>query len=310
MRQQLRLRVLLPVAVLGLLGAGFGAFAMGGPAAPESIPVNPTSSGAVDTGATDTGATDTGATPAPAPPPPTAGEVDPATWAQQANALCAQLDEQLGPLEEFESPNEAEEALAQALELLEAFEDDFVAIGWPQGEQDAVVAIHVSIAAGLDVFERFHAALVQEDVDELLRLAKDRPGDKAAVKAQKAELRRLGADECAKSSPADTAPLRGSATLQWQLLKYRAVVVVFYSPESALDATAVLEARAAALATSAGFVPVDVTSEKQVAAIALGYEVLGSPTVLVVGRGPKLRSEFNGFVDRETVAQAVENALK
>ena len=32
MRQQLRLRVLVPVAVLGLLGAGFGAFAMGGPA--------------------------------------------------------------------------------------------------------------------------------------------------------------------------------------------------------------------------------------------------------------------------------------
>jgi hypothetical protein len=315
MRQQLRLRVLLPVAVLGLLGAGFGAFAMGGPAAPESIPVNPTGSGAVDTGAVDTGAVDTGATDtgpasAPAPPPPTAGEVDPATWAQQANALCLQLDEQLELLEKFESPNEAKEALAQTLELLGAFEDDFVAIGWPQGEQDAVVAIHVSIAAGLDVFERFHAALVQEDVDELLRLAKDRPGDKAAVNAQKAELRRLGADECAKSSPADTAPLRGSATLQWQLLKYRAVVVVFYSPESALDATAVLEARAAALATNAGFVPVDVTSEKQVAAIALGYEVLGSPTVLVVSRGPKLRSEFNGFVDRETVAQAVENALK
>ena len=62
MRQQLRLRVLVPVAVLGLLGAGFGAFAMGGPAAPESIPVHPTSSVAVDTGATDTGATDTGAT--------------------------------------------------------------------------------------------------------------------------------------------------------------------------------------------------------------------------------------------------------
>ena len=77
MRQQLRLRVLVPVAVLGLLGAGFGAFAMGGPAAPESIPIpRPTSSAAVDTGATDTGATDTTATPpttteaVPAPPPP------------------------------------------------------------------------------------------------------------------------------------------------------------------------------------------------------------------------------------------------
>jgi hypothetical protein len=40
MRQQLRLRVLLPVAVLGLLGVGYGAFAYGqGPDVPESIPV-------------------------------------------------------------------------------------------------------------------------------------------------------------------------------------------------------------------------------------------------------------------------------
>ena len=63
MRQRLRLNVLLPVAVLGLLGAGFGAFAMGGPDVPESLPVtHPTSSGAVDTGAADTGAVDTAPT--------------------------------------------------------------------------------------------------------------------------------------------------------------------------------------------------------------------------------------------------------
>ena len=56
MRQRLRLNVLLPVAVLGLLGAGFGAFAMGGPDVPESLPVtHPTSSDAVDTGVADTG---------------------------------------------------------------------------------------------------------------------------------------------------------------------------------------------------------------------------------------------------------------
>ena len=71
MRQHLRLNVLLPVAVLGLLGAGFGAFAMGGPGAPESLPVaHPTSSSAVDTGAADT-------TTAPPPPAPTTTEAAP-----------------------------------------------------------------------------------------------------------------------------------------------------------------------------------------------------------------------------------------
>ena len=71
MRHQLRLNVLLPVAVLGLLGAGFGAYAMGGPGAPESLPMtDPTSSDAVDTGAADTGAIDTA--PANHAAPPTA----------------------------------------------------------------------------------------------------------------------------------------------------------------------------------------------------------------------------------------------
>jgi hypothetical protein len=67
--------VLLPLAVLGLLGAGFGAYAVGqGPAPYESQPVGsgPTPTGAGDTGAGDTGAADTGAaetTPAPEPEP-------------------------------------------------------------------------------------------------------------------------------------------------------------------------------------------------------------------------------------------------
>jgi hypothetical protein len=313
MRQQLRLRVLVPVAVLGLLGAGFGAFAMGGPATPESIPVRATSSGAVDTGATDTGAVDTTPTttaPAP-PPPPTAGEVDPAAWAEQANALCAQLNEQLGALGEFESPKEAQEWFAQALELMHAFEDDFVALGWPTGQQAAVLELQAGNARAVDFTERFLAAIKAGDGNQLVELAEDQPGDKASERESKATLRELGATECAKDSAEDwDVQARASALLQWQLLKYRAVIVVFYSPESDLDGAAVFEARAAALETNAGFLPVDVTKEKQVAAIAVGYEVLGSPTVLVVSRGPRLRAEFRGFVDRETVAQAVTNAVR
>ena len=312
MRQQLRLRVLVPVAVLGLLGAGFGAFAMGGPAMPESIPVQHTSSGAVDTGATDTGAahtTPTTTAPAP-PPPPTAGEVDPTVWAEQANALCVQLDEQLEALGEFESPQEAEEWFAQALTLLRAFEDDFAALGWPTGQQAAVLEVHTGNSRAVGFTEQFLAAIKAGDGDRLVELAEDGPGDKAAAKEADATLTELGANECAKDSAENWDVKRASALLQWQLMKYRAVVVVFYSPESDLDGAAVLEARAAALETNAGFLPVDVTNEKQVAAIAVGYEVTGSPTVLVVSRGPKLRSEFRGFVDRETVAQAVTNALK
>jgi hypothetical protein len=181
MRQQLRLRVLVPVAVLGLLGAGVGAFAMGQPANPASTPL-PASSAAVDTGATDVGQTETGAattTPeAPAPP------------------------------------------------------------------------------------------------------------------------------------PAPPKPKPEKTPLEQELAAHRAVVVVFQTPGADLDAAAVREARAGAAAVSAGFLAVNVTEEGAVADIAAEYEVLEAPTVLVIVRRGEVRAGFDGYTDRQTVAQAVTNALK
>jgi hypothetical protein len=190
MRQHLRLNVLLPVAVLGLLGAGFGAFAMGGPDVPESLPVtHPTSSGAVDTGAADTGAADTAPTTPTAPPPPA-----PATTE-------------------------------------------------------------------------------------------------------------------AAPPPATPKP-KPKTALEKELAGHRVVVVVFHTPGSDLDGEALREARAGAVAANAGFLAVDVTKETAVADVAAEYEVLGSPTILVVVKSGEARSRFEGYVDRQTVAQAVTNALR
>jgi hypothetical protein len=192
MRQRLRLNVLLPVAVLGLLGAGFGAFAMGGPDVPESLPVtHPTSSDAVDTGVADTGAVDTAPTTPTAPPPP--------------------------------APTTTEAAPPPAR-------------------------------------------------------PKPKPEQKAA--------------------------------LEKELAEHRVVVVVFHTPGADLDGEALREARAGAAASHAGFLAVDVTRETAVAEIAAQYEVLGSPTILVVVKSGEARSRFEGYVDRQTVAQAVTNALK
>jgi hypothetical protein len=191
MRQQLRLRVLLPVAVLGLLGAGFGAFAMGGPATPASIPVS--NSGAADTGATDTGATGAGTNKskqAPAPAPASAPAPAP-------------------------TPTPA---------------------------------------------------------------------------------------------PSTEPKPESKTTLKHELEANRIVVVVFHTRGSDLDAAAVREARAGAAAAEGGFLAVDVKNERHVADLAAEYEVLGAPTVLVLGHDGALRSRFDGYVDRETVAQAVTNA--
>ena len=109
--------------------------------------------------------------------------------------------------------------------------------------------------------------------------------------------------------PALPAALEGRE-IEQELAEHRVVVVVFHTPGSDLDGEGLREARAGAASANAGFVAVDVTKENAVATIAAEYEVLGSPTVLVVVKSGEARSRFEGYVDRETVAQAVTNALK
>ncbi|HYY75600.1 MAG TPA: hypothetical protein VE644_04685 [Gaiellaceae bacterium] len=172
MRQQLRLRVLLPVALLGLLGAGFGAYATGRPASAEPLP--------------------------PAPPVTTTQEKP------------------------------------------------------------------------------------------------DKPAKKKSKPA-------------AKKAKPSAAPERSA--LERALRRDRAVVVVFYTPGSAVDSAAIRDARAGALALDAGFLSVNVKRNRQVEKLAGEYGVVHAPGVLVVVRGPKVASQF-GYADRETVAQAVANALR
>jgi hypothetical protein len=98
------------------------------------------------------------------------------------------------------------------------------------------------------------------------------------------------------------------SSLKVALAHHPVVVVLFYSPSASYDAIATREARAGALAANAGFVTVNVLKNSQVAKLAAEYDVLESPTVLVFSRGPKLRARLEGYNDRTTIVQAVENA--
>lgn len=97
--------------------------------------------------------------------------------------------------------------------------------------------------------------------------------------------------------------------LERKLAKNPVVVVVLYSPDSAVDAMATREARAGALDAGVGFLAVDVTNAKAVAALATNFDVREAPALLVFQRGLKIATKIAGFADRETVAQAAENAL-
>jgi hypothetical protein len=113
-----------------------------------------------------------------------------------------------------------------------------------------------------------------------------------------------------KPAPAPTPKPKPekNTPLEQELDAHRVVVVVFQTPGADLDATAVREARAGAAAADGGFLAVDVEKEGDVSDLAAEYEVLEAPTVLVLVRSGDVRSRFDGYVDRETVAQAVTNA--
>jgi hypothetical protein len=106
------------------------------------------------------------------------------------------------------------------------------------------------------------------------------------------------------------------SALALALRSHRVVVVSLYTPDSSVDSMATDEARHGALAGHVGFVAFNVADEKVVSPLSSlltgaptpADRVLDGPAVLVFVRPNSLFVRFNGFIDRDTVAQAAENA--
>jgi hypothetical protein len=94
------------------------------------------------------------------------------------------------------------------------------------------------------------------------------------------------------------------------------VVVALYSPKSSVDAVAREEARQGAALAGAGFVALNVSNDRVAApltslltgAATAADRVLDDPAVLIFQQPKTLFVRFNGFTDRDTVAQAAVNA--
>jgi hypothetical protein len=99
------------------------------------------------------------------------------------------------------------------------------------------------------------------------------------------------------------------APLAHALGRHAVVVVELYQPRSQVDALALAEAKAGAAVVGAGFVQLNVLSKAEVQNLTeqLG-QVLPVPGVLVYTRPARLAARFDGFVDKDTVAQAAQNA--
>lgn len=108
--------------------------------------------------------------------------------------------------------------------------------------------------------------------------------------------------------PEPAPPELEPTKLEKKLAKRGVVVVVLYTPDSAVDAKAVREARAGAKKANVGFMAVDVTDEATAAEIVPDFDGRDAPALLVVQRDKTIVTHIVGFADREVVAQAAENA--
>jgi hypothetical protein len=114
----------------------------------------------------------------------------------------------------------------------------------------------------------------------------------------------------AKPSPVVTAALAAGlpAPVARALGQHKTVVVALYNPYSEVDGISFAEARAGAGLAGAGFVPLNVLSKAQVGKLTEQLGLLPDPGVLVYVRPAALVVKISGFADKETVAQAAQNA--
>jgi hypothetical protein len=118
----------------------------------------------------------------------------------------------------------------------------------------------------------------------------------------------------AKASPTPVAIATDGLPLAISraLAMHAVVVAVLYDPQARTDAISTAEAKAGAALAHAGYVPVNVLRRSEIQAIAEQLRVIHAPTVLVFRRPsagqPALYVQLTGFADKETVAQAAQNA--
>ncbi len=109
-----------------------------------------------------------------------------------------------------------------------------------------------------------------------------------------------------KSKPA-AAPNQLPAVIRRALAADQVVVVALYDPRAKIDGAALAEARAGAKLAGSSFAPIDVRGHG-VDSLNAKYGAVQDPAVLVLRPPDSLVVRIDGFADRDTVAQAADNA--
>jgi hypothetical protein len=289
MRQQLRLRVLIPIAVVALLGLGVGAMAFTGTPAEEPAPGPlPNASGSAKKTAEKPSAEAEAR----------AERLARAAWRKQANNICAGLNESVTRLGEPQKPEDIVQLLPESIALAEGALTRLVALQPAKADAGGVKGMLAELRSFVRLEKRASEALVNQDVELFVDLNARafRHNDRGSAIALQ-----LGAKACAAGATAGSA-------LERELERHRVVVAVLYTPDSTLDRLLVREARAGAEEARVGFVAVTPTHTRSGALLAKRYGVRAAPAVLVFVRWRGAVATFTDYVDRDTIAQAAETA--
>lgn len=187
----------------------------------------------------------------------------------------------------------------------------------------ALVAVLVAVGAGLMLFMtgRGSTEIAPVTVPPAAQAAAKTP---LPVKTPKVAPTQTAAKKVV--APAKSAPARAAAAaprpapklpepatglpvaIDNALANHELVVVSLVVPGARVDALAAAEARAGAKLAGVGFLALNVLNESVARSLLKKLGALEDPSLLLVRRGGEVALQLNGFVDRDTVAQAAANA--
>jgi hypothetical protein len=141
-----------------------------------------------------------------------------------------------------------------------------------------------------------------------LPVAKKAAARKAVPAKAKLAVQKPAVKKPAAKKPAAVANPKGlPLVIARALAANQVVVVALYDPEAHVDAISLAEAEAGAKLAGVGFVGLNVLNQAQSHPLTSKLGVLPDPGLLIYLRTGDLVLRIDGFVDRDTVAQAARN---
>lgn len=129
-----------------------------------------------------------------------------------------------------------------------------------------------------------------------------------ATTPEPSDLPRSAASAAKPAPDVPQSPTGLPVAVDRALASHELVVVSLVVPGARVDELAAVEARAGAKLAGVGYLALNVLNEGVAHSLLTKLGTLEEPSLLVVKRGGEVALRLNGFIDRDTVAQAAANA--